>query len=202
MPRACSAVRPSGLSTIQVVRASYGPGGRLVELHRDWAVIDAPVTCLLPSQCRCGEDQVTVDQIGRLAIDDPPRSHRCPSPAELADDPRGYSPGSSIEGPRPRCGTHHSTSSLRARPCSHPSPDRTQRSRRSSRRKMTRLQRQLRKEGKSEAFCSTWGSGARKKRGQRQPARPEIYARHPARVTRGPRRVRIVAGPWHKTPGT
>src|SRR6266478_291968 len=28
--------------------------------------------CLLPSQCRCGEDQVTVDQIGRLAIDDPP----------------------------------------------------------------------------------------------------------------------------------
>jgi hypothetical protein len=44
------ACRPSGPSTISVAPASYGPfnGGRLLEPHCDWAVIDVP-HCIDPS---------------------------------------------------------------------------------------------------------------------------------------------------------
>src|SRR6266446_6250236 len=60
---------------------SYAGAGYRRRAAKPERVPKLPCGCLLPSQCRCGEDQVTVDQIGRLAIDDPPRSHRCPSPA-------------------------------------------------------------------------------------------------------------------------
>ena len=38
-------------------------GGRLLELHRDWAVIDVPVhgsLHLLPSKCRCGQNHLAL----------------------------------------------------------------------------------------------------------------------------------------------
>jgi hypothetical protein len=43
-------------------------GGRLVQLHRDWAVIDVPVNrserVFYRRQCRRGEDQIAVAQAG------------------------------------------------------------------------------------------------------------------------------------------
>jgi hypothetical protein len=77
-------------------------GGRLVELHRDWAVIDLPVNRsqrhLLPSKCRCGQNQFALGQ-ARLARGSPlrlggrslaklavPRGHRCPLAKSLLRD--------------------------------------------------------------------------------------------------------------------